>query len=139
LRDKRRQGQIIKGALTFEFNINEVAKNLKSAKICFDVLGKIGISCLLTRVNLSAETERIIEHLPIQYIKLDFNLLQDPEAGLKQLVELAHEKGIKVIAPQVEDPRSIAVLWSSGTDYVQGNFVQRPESNLIYDFNESVL
>jgi diguanylate cyclase (GGDEF)-like protein len=139
LREKHRQGQIINNSLTFEFNINEVAKNLNSAKICFDVLGKIGISSLLTRATLTAETERVLEHLPIQYIKLDFDLLHDPEQGLKQLIELAHAKGIKVIAPQVEDPRSIAVLWSSGTDYVQGNFVQRPESNLIYDFNESVL
>ncbi|MES9891857.1 MAG: EAL domain-containing protein [Candidatus Thiodiazotropha sp.] len=139
LREKHRQGKIQKGSLTFEFNINEVAKNLKSAKICFDMLGKIGISSLLTRATLTPETERVIEHLPIQFIKLDFNLLQEPELGLKQLIELAHEKGIKVIAPQVEDPRSIAILWSSGTDYVQRNFVQRPESNLIYDFNESVL
>jgi diguanylate cyclase (GGDEF)-like protein len=139
LREKHRQGQIKKGSLTFEFNINEVAKNLNSAKICIDVLSKIGISSLLTRATLTAETERVLEHLSIQFIKLDFNLLQDPEQSLMQLIELAHEKGIKVIAPQVEDPRSIAVLWSSGTDYVQGNFVQRPESNLIYDFNESVL
>ncbi|MES9970138.1 MAG: EAL domain-containing protein [Candidatus Thiodiazotropha sp.] len=139
LQEKHRQGQIYKDTLTFEFNINDVARNLKSAKICFDVLNKLGITSLLTRVTLTADTERVIEHLPIHYIKLDFNLLQDPEQGLKELIELAHEKGIKVIAPQVEDPRSIAVLWSSGTDYVQGNFVQRPESNLIYDFNESVL
>jgi diguanylate cyclase (GGDEF)-like protein len=139
LRDKRRQGQLKKGTLTFEFNINEVAPKLKSARICFDVLKKIGISCLLTRATLTPETERVIENLPIQFLKLDFELLQDPEQGLKELIELAHEKGIKVIAPQVEDPRSIAILWSSGTDYVQGNFVQRPESNLIYDFNESVL
>ncbi|MES9992331.1 MAG: EAL domain-containing protein [Candidatus Thiodiazotropha sp.] len=139
LREKHRQGLIQEDSLTLEFNINEVARNLKSAKICFDVLKKINISTLLTRVTSSVETERVIEHLPIKYIKLDFTLLQDPEQGLKELIELAHEKGIKVIAPQVEDPRSIAVLWSSGTDYVQGNFVQRPESNLIYDFNESVL
>ncbi|MEW8508276.1 MAG: EAL domain-containing protein [Candidatus Thiodiazotropha sp.] len=139
LREKHRQRLIHPESLTFEFNINEVARNLKSAKICFDVLNKINITTLLTRVTSSVETERVIEHLPIKYIKLDFTLLQDPEQGLKKLIELAHGKGIKVIAPQVEDPRSIAVLWSSGTDYVQGNFVQRPESNLIYDFNESVL
>jgi diguanylate cyclase (GGDEF)-like protein len=139
LREKHRQGQIHKGTLTFEFNINEVARNLKSAKICFDVLDKIGIASLLTRVSHSVETERVMEHLPIKYIKLDYSLLQDPEKGLKKLIELAHANNVKVIAPQVEDPRSIAVLWSSGTDYVQGNFVQRPESNLIYDFNESVL
>jgi EAL domain-containing protein (putative c-di-GMP-specific phosphodiesterase class I) len=39
----------------------------------------------------------------------------------------------------VEDPQSIAFLWSSGVDFVQGNFVQRPEINPAYDFNDSVL
>ncbi len=139
LREKHRSGQIVNNCLTFEFNINEVGKNLNSAKICFDMLGKIGITTLLTRVSLSPESERIIRHLPISYIKLDYSLLSDQSKNLKDLIVLAHQLGIKVIAPQVEDPRSIAILWSSGADFVQGNFVQRPENNLIYDFTESVL
>ena len=139
LREKHRSGLIEKHSLTFEFNINEVGKNLNSAKICFDMLGKLGITTLLTRVALNPESERIIRHLPISYIKLDYNLLTEPDRGLKELIALAHQLKIKVIAPQVEDPRSIAILWSSGADFVQGNFVQRPENNLIYDFTESVL
>ena len=66
-------------------------------------------------------------------------MLQDPDQDLKELIASVHAQKVKVIAPQVEDPRSIALLWSSGVDFVQGNFVQRPESNLLYDFNESVL
>jgi diguanylate cyclase (GGDEF)-like protein len=139
LREKRRSGHIGSNNLTFEFNINEVGKNLNSAKICFDVLSKIGITTLLTRVTLTPESERILRHLPVSYIKLDYSLLSDPDKGLKELISLAHELEIEVIAPQVEDPRSIAILWSSGADFVQGNFVQRPEHNLIYDFTESVL
>jgi EAL domain-containing protein (putative c-di-GMP-specific phosphodiesterase class I) len=139
LREKRRTGHFGKNNLTFEFNINEVGKNLNSAKICFDVLGKIGITTLLTRVTLTPESERILRHLPISYIKLDSSLLANPDNSIRELISLAHELKIKVIAPQVEDPRSIAILWSSGADFVQGNFVQRPENNLIYDFTESVL
>lgn len=139
LQEKHRSGLISKNSLTFEFNINEVGKNLNSAKICFDMLGKIGVTTLLTRVMLSPESERIIRHLPIGYIKLDYSLLTEPDRGLKELIVLAHQLKLKVIAPQVEDPRSIAILWSSGADFVQGNFVQRPENNLIYDFTESVL
>ena len=139
LKEKRKSGHIGQNNLTFEFNINEVSKNLNSAKICFDVLSKIGITCLLTRVTLTPESERVLRHLPISYIKLDYSLLTNPDQGLKELISLSHELGIKVIAPQVEDPRSIAILWTSGADFVQGNFVQRPENNLIYDFTESVL
>ena len=139
LKEKRKSGHFGQNNLTFEFNINDVSKNLNSAKICFDVLGKIGITCLLTRVTLTPESERILRHLPLSHIKLDYSLLTNPDQGLKELISLAHELEIKVIAPQVEDPRSIAVLWTSGADFVQGNFVQRPENNLIYDFTESVL
>jgi diguanylate cyclase (GGDEF)-like protein len=139
LRKKYQSGHIGKHALTFEFNIHEIAKKLNSAKICFDVLNKIGITCLLTRVTNTPEAERVIRHLSVSYIKLDYSLLSDSGEELQQLIEMVHELDIKVIAPQVEDPRSIAVLWASGADFVQGNFVQRPESNLIYDFNESVL
>jgi len=139
LQEKHRNGYIGADNLTFEFNINEVGKTLNSAKICFDMLDKIGITTLLTRVTLNPEAERIIRHLPVRYIKLDYSLLSDPGKGLKELIALAHQLDVQVIAPQVEDPRSIAILWSSGADFVQGNFVQRPESNLIYDFNESVL
>ncbi|MEJ2395350.1 MAG: hypothetical protein P8Z77_11365 [Candidatus Thiodiazotropha sp.] len=91
LREKRRSGHIGSNNLTFEFNINEVGKNLNSAKICFDVLSKIGITNLLTRVTLTPESERILRHLPVSYIKLDYSLLSDPDKGLKDLITLAHE------------------------------------------------
>jgi diguanylate cyclase (GGDEF)-like protein len=139
LSKKHSAGHLFKNTLTFEFNIHEVGRNLKTAKICFEMLNKLGISCLLTRVTMTPETEQVIHHLPIRFIKLDNSLLNNPGEDVQQLIELAHSRNIKAIAPQVEDPRSLAVLWSSGIDYVQGNFVQRPESNLIYDFNESVL
>jgi diguanylate cyclase (GGDEF)-like protein len=139
LKNTQQTGHIKANTLTFEFNINEVGRKLKTAKVCFEILSKMGISCLLTRVTMNPESLQIIQHLPIRYIKLDYSLLSDPGDQVLQLIEAVHQQNIKAIAPQVEDPRSIAALWSSGIDYVQGNFVQRPENNLLYDFNESVL
>jgi diguanylate cyclase (GGDEF)-like protein len=139
LREKQRTGQLIENSLTFEFRLNDVAQNLNSARICFDMLGKIGVSTLLTGASLSAESQSTLKHLKVGYIKLDTHLLHDSPTQLKELIGMAHDHKIKVIAPQVEDPRSIAQLWSSGADFVQGNFVQRPESNLMYDFRESIL
>ncbi len=139
LRERHRTGVVHANSLTFEFSLAEIAKNLNSAKLCFDMLANTGINTLLKGVTNSVESKRVLNHLKIKYIKLDTRLLEQPEQGLKELISLAHSLKIKVIAPQVEDPKSIALLWSSGTDYVQGFFVQRPENNLIYDFHESVL
>ncbi|MEN8168507.1 MAG: EAL domain-containing protein, partial [Pseudomonadota bacterium] len=139
LQEQHRTGLLSRDELTFEFKLSAIADNLKSAKSCFELLNKIGISTLLTGVTQSAEAQRVLSHLPVSYIKLDISLLKNPGKELKDLIDLAHSLDLKVIAPQIEDPRSIATLWSSGTDFVQGNFVQRPENNLIYDFSEAVL
>jgi diguanylate cyclase (GGDEF)-like protein len=139
LREKHHSGLIHEHSLTFEFRLSEVAKQLKSAKICFEMLHDMGIGTLLTGVDHSVESQRTLNHLKVSFIKLHPKLLQQPDQGLKGLMDLTRSLGIETIATQVEDPRSIALLWSSGTDYVQGFFVQRPENNLIYDFNESIL
>ena len=139
LKEKHRRGLIGAGDLTFEFRLKDVAKHQDSAKVCFEMLHSIQIMTLLTGFDNSAEAQRLISNLSLDFVKLDTRLLQNPAQDLKELIASLHALKIKVIAPQVEDPRSIALLWSSGVDFVQGNFVQRPESNLIYDFNESVL
>ncbi|MGD8932973.1 MAG: EAL domain-containing protein [Chromatiales bacterium] len=139
LKEKHRRGLIAAGDLTFEFRLPDIARHLDSAKVCFEMLHSINILTLLTGYDHSVKTQQLINNLPLDYIKLDARLLQDPSLKLQELISKLQALNIKVIAPQVEDPRSIALLWSSGIDFVQGNFVQRPESNLLYDFNESVL
>ncbi len=139
LQDQHRIGNLHEGDLTFEFPVSAVVQNIKPAQICIDTLAKMGISVLLTGVRGTPDCQRVMKHVNIRYIKLDRRMLDGSAENLKELISLAHELKIKVIAPQVEDPRSIAQLWSSDADFVQGNFVQRPENNLSYDFNESVL
>ena len=139
LKEKHRRGLIGAGDLTFEFRRSDVLRHFDSAKVCFEMLNSIGITTLLTGFDHTAEAQRLLIQLPLGYVKLDTRMLQDPDQDLKELIASVHAQKVKVIAPQVEDPRSIALLWSSGVDFVQGNFVQRPESNLLYDFNESVL
>jgi diguanylate cyclase (GGDEF)-like protein len=139
LKEKHRRGLIGAGDLTFEFRLLDILKHQDSAKVCFDMLHSVQVMTLLTGFDDSPEAQELVKNLTLDYVKLDTKLLQDPGKDLKELITAFHVQKIKVIAPQVEDPRSIALLWSSGVDFVQGNFVQRPENNLIYDFNESVL
>lgn len=139
LQEQHRTGRIQEGELTFEFRLSDIIHHLKSAKTCFETLHKMGISTLLTGVSNTPDDLRTLKHLALRFIKIDRALLNRNNSDLKELITTAHNLGVKVIAPQVEDPSSIAKLWSSGADFVQGNFVQRPENNLIYDFDESVL
>ena len=55
------------------------------------------------------------------------------------MIRQAHEASAKVIVSNVDDPRSIDLHWSSGADFLQGNFIQRPLENMDYDFSQVVI
>lgn len=140
LNQRYNENQICEDALTFEFKLADVSSSLNAANSCFTVLEKLNITVSLTGVNANTiELRKALDDLPIRFIKLSPRLLGNMSHGLQDIIDLAHCKSIKVIAPQVEDPHSIAVLWKSGADFVQGNFIQQPHDDLNFDFNDSVL
>ena len=77
-------------------------------------------------------------------IKKDIRQLSKEEleavfAELRQAITHLRERGIRIVAPQVEDAQVAAGLWSTGVDYIQGNFVQQATQDLEFDFNASAL
>ncbi len=58
---------------------------------------------------------------------------------VRELVQLAHAGGRRVIAPRVEDARATAALWSDGVDLIQGNFVRQADRDLSYDFHAAAM
>ena len=47
-------------------------------------------------------------------------------------------RNIKTIACFVQDADSLAILWQEGFDYIQGNYLQTPESELDYKFDSLI-
>lgn len=81
---------------------------------------------------------RLLDALTPSYVKLDVDLLQRNDANanedLRLLVDGLHERDVRVIAPCVEEASVVATLWSSGADYIQGNFVQAADRGFAFDF-----
>jgi diguanylate cyclase (GGDEF)-like protein/PAS domain S-box-containing protein len=69
----------------------------------------------------------------VDYLKIDGSisavLATDPKrsAMVKGFVEKAQEAKIKTVAERVEKPETMAVLYTLGIEYIQGNIVQEPE------------
>ncbi|HEV7491892.1 MAG TPA: EAL domain-containing protein [Rhodanobacteraceae bacterium] len=103
----------------------------------------LGLTLTLSGFEAGAAGERLLNALPVDYIKLSPRYVRiDDDAMRKELrefVALAHERSIQVIAPRVEDARGAAALWSAGVDFIQGNFVQRAGHDLAFDFHASVM
>lgn len=129
-------------SLVFTLNEATALNYLKQAKVTFQ--GLRSINCRVGLENFGTEQNMFqsVKHLDINYLKIDASLalnLKDSienQEKLKEIAEEASEKGIMAIAAFVEDANSMALLWQSSVDFIQGHFLQQPDSELKYDFDE---
>ncbi len=47
----------------------------------------------------------------------------------------AHDSGLRVIAPLIEDAQTASLLWTTGVDYLQGDFIQQAGQDMSFDFH----
>lgn len=82
----------------------------------------------------------MLTHLPVDILKIDGALIgglgsnKEHQARVKEITKLAKELGKQCIAECVDDAGSLAHLWQTGVDFIQGNFVQEPCKSIDYDF-----
>ena len=127
--------------LVLEFKLPEIVNRLKSAVAFSKGLHKLGVKMSLGGFDGSDTAFQALEHLDVQFVKLP---PVDPESvdgptgkNISNIVDRLHSLDRLVIIPAIEDAKTAAKLWATGVDYIQGNFVQRPEAELIYQFSES--
>lgn len=127
---------IARGSLVLEFRYEEARIQLRSLIELALSMRELGIKLSLAGVDHEAMSAGLLEHLPLDYIKLA------PGYGangvdLGGVVKVAHEHGRQVIAPRVEDAATAVRLCAAGVDFLQGNFVQQAGHSLDYDFTAS--
>lgn len=126
------------------FTVNEATalNYLKQAKVTFQGLRSINCRVGLENFGTEQNVFQSLKHLDINYLKIDSSLslnLKDSienQEKLKEIAEEANEKGIMAIAAFVEDANSMALLWQSSVAFIQGHFLQQPDSELKYEFDE---
>ena len=121
------------GRLVFEISETQAERLLKSARARATGFKSRGCGVLLSRFGGRAGSAQMLDHLPVDYVKFDTQLLAglardaDRQATVKALLKDLHAHNARSIAPGVEDANSMAVLWQLGIDFVQGNYLQEPE------------
>ena len=129
-------------SLVFTLNESTALNYLKQAKVTLQ--GLRSINCRVGLENFGTEQNMFqsLKHLDVNYLKIDSSLalnLKDSienQEKLKEIAEQANAKSIMAIAAFVEDANSMAMLWQSSVSFIQGNFLQQPDSELKYDFDE---
>lgn len=122
--------------LTIQFHEESAIGNLATLGKLIEVLHKIKCRVAISHFGVSERPEILLQALSVDFVlfepSLAYGLADDPakQERLMQLATLAHEFNVKSVVTGVEDARTLAILWTAGVDYVQGNFLQRPSPTL---------
>jgi EAL domain-containing protein (putative c-di-GMP-specific phosphodiesterase class I) len=111
-------------------------------------LGRLkGLGCgvSLDRFSGHERSQALAKSLGANYVKLDgrfaHDLLND-KTRQEQLTEITRTLsglGMTTVVTGVEDAITLPTLWSCGIDYVQGFFLQRPHTEMSYDFDQTLI
>lgn len=133
LRDHKAKGNW----LTFQIGSTDLRNHIQAGRKLIDGLKKIQCQIAIDQYGTTPKSEALLKHLPIDYVKYDAELIEQLAGGQDRLSELnkqVQSYDVKTIAMGVEDANSLAILWTSGVNYIQGYFLQEPSESISYDF-----
>jgi multidomain signaling protein FimX len=125
---------ILPGHLIFEIPEKSAEKYLTDTSAFADGVKKLKCGFALEHFGIGHNPLHTLELIKgVDYLKIDGSisavLATDPKRGelVKSIVEKAQESKIKTVAERVEKPETMAMLYTLGVEYIQGNIVQEAE------------
>ncbi len=132
-------------SLVFELTETTAELNKQALQPFLHGLKDLGCGLSLDHFSGHERAQALVQFLRVDYVKLGTgftqNLLNDKDRQ-QQLSELASALaavGVTTIVTGLEDAMTLPALWSCGIDYVQGFLLQRPHTDMSYDFENMVL
>ena len=120
-------------SICFQVSAEDITRNLNQAKILVAGLSSLGFSFAVEHCGVGRDPLKILNNIPMQYLKIDGSLMQGISNNLshqeivQKFIDEARQKGIETIAERVEDANTMAVLFQLGVSYMQGYYVQEAE------------
>ncbi len=140
LSEKLRGGRIASDLLVLQISEVDIHGNPAQALAFCRGLRQLNAGMAICHFGCALEPFAILDALAPTLVKLDETLVRDiiysPQQieNVRNQIGKLHDRGLLVIAPQVEDMDVLPVLWETGADYVQGYCLQRPSDEMNYEF-----
>ncbi|MCP3851382.1 MAG: EAL domain-containing protein [Gammaproteobacteria bacterium] len=128
-------------SIIFQVEVQQAAENLRQAQAMSKQLKQLGCLFAMEHFGKKDNVFTLLKHIKVDFLKLDFDLVQNISTNVKKLEELtavcaqANELSIKTIVPFVEEAGSLSVIWQSGAHFIQGHFLQEASESLDFDFS----
>ena len=103
--------------------------NLKPTRRVIDELKKLGCSFVLSEFDNDRRTVQLLDHLPVDMIKLRPGLAQGLSSNaanqetIRAVVRAVESYNLTIIADEIQDATDLAVLWQCGVRLVTGDFL----------------
>lgn len=116
--------------LVLQISAQAALNNLRPAQRLIKELAPLGCRLAINQFDADRRTCQLLEHLDLEFIKLRSDMTDGLLANDKQretirkIVEAAEPHGVEVVADEVADTSSLAVLWQCGVRMIAGTFLQ---------------
>lgn len=133
LANQLKASRIDPSRIVFQISEQVAAEYLADATELAAALRKAGFLFALEHFGTGRDPQRLLAHLPLNYVKIDGTLMQglavdqNLQQRVRDFVDQARAKQVSTIAERVEDANTMAVLWQLGIEFIQGYFVNEPE------------
>ena len=118
----------------------KVFTHLRAAQEFAAAITACGCLVGLEQFGVGLDSFQLLSHFDPAYLKLDRSFTEDlpknqaSQQRVAEIAEKARSLGIRSIAEFVQDASSMAILFSAGIDYVEGNFLAPAGPEMSYDF-----
>ncbi len=123
------------GALTIQFNEQDIANHLTVAKSQFAALSQINCQMAIRNFGNSAKSIETAEYVKPDMVRLSRSYISDINnddniSAIKSLVARSSELNIEVLIPRIEEAATMSVAWSLGARYLQGFYLEEPSATI---------
>ena len=123
------------GALTLQFNENDIADHLTVSKSQFTALNQINCQLCINNFGSSAKAVEVANFVQPDMVRLARSYVEGidtPEnlETVKSLIVRTNEIGVDVLMPYIEDAATMSVAWSVGARYLQGFYLEAPSNSI---------
>ena len=123
------------GALTLQFNEQDIANHLTIAKTQFVALSQLNCYLAIQNYGISTKSLEIAEFVRPNMTRLARNYVEDIDNSdnletIKSFIAKTNELDIDVLMPFIEDAATMSVAWSVGARYLQGYYLEEPSDGM---------
>lgn len=131
-------------SIIFQIHENDAHSYIKHVKKFMTGLTQLHCKSAISNYGCALNPQNVFKHLSPDYVRIDSSFVEEVDSDDKKKSELLallktlQSKGIMTSISGVESPMVLPVMFESGVNYIQGDYVSGPLETLDYDFSEEM-